>query len=506
MMKAAHVAEFYSAYLDGTLPERLRQRVETHLHACPQCAAELDDLRLMLDDLAAMPAPELPANFAAGVRAHLGAPIAPRRVFPWRIPVFAGAALAAAAVLLLIFSPRVNGPSGPIGTVPTPTIQPSKPMSAPAPRHADTDRQLAATPDPFAGNPAPTGTQTPSTMINDMGEHPHAAKLRTGVSSSGADFGKMAAKQPTSAQPVEVALAPPSPALDNTPTYMTKSIPDAAAAPDGIAAGAPTSPPAVAAEKDKDDLNKTMAVKTFPDFAGDTSANGEKGSTEAFDQTMQASRAAAGAKLESTSRNTLSIRLLSTFANGSSPSNPREHTDATTSTFDAAASAPAHRMRTSLEYTANTSLLRVTAGRSDLLSVTYANPRSDENAQVYLPGKPTDVLLHLPSLPAGTAVKLSLTDAANERMGESFYLVIPGNMPRLQTMTLQLHRQPRLQALLPIANAGGWSLLCPAAFADAPTTISISNMTPRAALQKLAREAHSLVEMHGNRINILMQR
>lgn len=109
-MKAAHVAEYYTAYLEGSLPKDLRQEVARHLEACPQCAAELEEMRLLVTGLHELPEMPAPANFAAGVRARLDAR---RPARPWflRVPVLAGGTLAAAAlVLAIIIAPNLQAP------------------------------------------------------------------------------------------------------------------------------------------------------------------------------------------------------------------------------------------------------------------------------------------------------------------------------------------------------------------------------------------------------------
>ncbi len=105
MPKRSHVDEHYTAYLEGTLPESLRQQVEAHLSACPRCAAELAALRLLVADLRAMPRETPPVPLAAGVRARLAARQQPRPSF-LRWPAFAGG-VAVIAVLLLLICLRV---------------------------------------------------------------------------------------------------------------------------------------------------------------------------------------------------------------------------------------------------------------------------------------------------------------------------------------------------------------------------------------------------------------
>lgn len=100
-MKHTHVDEYYTAYLEDTLPEPLRQQVEAHLHACPRCSAALAAVRLLVEDVRNMPRELPPAQFTAGVRTRLAARRQPPPLFAgW--PVFAGAFAAVAVALLLV--------------------------------------------------------------------------------------------------------------------------------------------------------------------------------------------------------------------------------------------------------------------------------------------------------------------------------------------------------------------------------------------------------------------
>ena len=49
--------ELVTAYLEGTLPERDRVRMEAHLAECDGCTGYLHDMRLMIGSLRATPAP-----------------------------------------------------------------------------------------------------------------------------------------------------------------------------------------------------------------------------------------------------------------------------------------------------------------------------------------------------------------------------------------------------------------------------------------------------------------
>jgi hypothetical protein len=69
-----------SEYLDDTLGEAARHRVDGHLAGCPPCAAFLDTLRVTVRALGQLPAPKAPAGARARIvdqaRREHGAPLA----------------------------------------------------------------------------------------------------------------------------------------------------------------------------------------------------------------------------------------------------------------------------------------------------------------------------------------------------------------------------------------------------------------------------------------------
>jgi hypothetical protein len=110
-MKAAHVTEYYTAYLEGSLPDALRAEVARHLDACPRCAEELEAMRALVATLHELPEAPLPADFAAGVRARM-ADRRPARPWLLRLPALAGGTLAAAvlALTIIVVQPYLHAP------------------------------------------------------------------------------------------------------------------------------------------------------------------------------------------------------------------------------------------------------------------------------------------------------------------------------------------------------------------------------------------------------------
>ena len=81
--------ESLQAYLDGELTQRERRDLEAHLQVCPDCAAELAQLRSLFQSIESLPSEPLAADLAPGVMAA---------VRP-RIPQLALGELLAAAAL-----------------------------------------------------------------------------------------------------------------------------------------------------------------------------------------------------------------------------------------------------------------------------------------------------------------------------------------------------------------------------------------------------------------------
>ncbi len=66
-MSGHATAESLSLYLDAALPAAERQRVENHLHGCPDCRRRLDGLRRVGAGLGRLPAAAAPEDLAARV-------------------------------------------------------------------------------------------------------------------------------------------------------------------------------------------------------------------------------------------------------------------------------------------------------------------------------------------------------------------------------------------------------------------------------------------------------
>ena len=68
-MECRKIQEYFSAYLDGELPEVKAELVSRHLAACPRCRQEYQTWERLWDTLAAEPAPA-PADLKVRVLAR----------------------------------------------------------------------------------------------------------------------------------------------------------------------------------------------------------------------------------------------------------------------------------------------------------------------------------------------------------------------------------------------------------------------------------------------------
>jgi len=108
---SSHVETELLAYLDGELSQRERARVDAHLAECPRCAAELERLRVLQQELdatfdAALAPVRLPADADRHIRDRLRARTEPR---PWWWGLWQRRGLAVQALLaVLVFVFALN--------------------------------------------------------------------------------------------------------------------------------------------------------------------------------------------------------------------------------------------------------------------------------------------------------------------------------------------------------------------------------------------------------------
>lgn len=92
-MNCTEIIDQLSAYIDGALDAETRAAVEQHLHACPACAKEYEELAACVAQLRALPVKQAPADLARRVHERL----APRFSIPYRL-----AGVAAGLLLVVI--------------------------------------------------------------------------------------------------------------------------------------------------------------------------------------------------------------------------------------------------------------------------------------------------------------------------------------------------------------------------------------------------------------------
>ncbi|GIV05975.1 MAG: hypothetical protein KatS3mg016_1550 [Fimbriimonadales bacterium] len=103
-MRCEQVKEFLNAYIEGSVSEALRERIQAHLNACAECRREYRFLQSIWQGLSLMPEVVPPANLHERIMTHVRANVrareAQQRVAFWR---WAGAAAVAAGLFLMGF-------------------------------------------------------------------------------------------------------------------------------------------------------------------------------------------------------------------------------------------------------------------------------------------------------------------------------------------------------------------------------------------------------------------
>ena len=163
-MAQKHIAELYSSYLDGTLSESQRIRCEAHLQACASCTQGLAEMRLLLTHIGELPEVTVPDGLVAAIQQQRPANIPAQRF--WRAPIFAGSALAAAAVLLLVMI-RVSAPVIDSDVAKTRAVSPEIAMPLPVP-----GAQPSTETDDAAGAQSPTTSPLRIASVPNVAEAP----------------------------------------------------------------------------------------------------------------------------------------------------------------------------------------------------------------------------------------------------------------------------------------------------------------------------------------------
>lgn len=530
-MKQAHVAEYYTAYLEGSLPEPLRQEVDAHLRDCTQCAGELAELAQLVTCLHALPVVAVPADFSASVRARL--PQRARRRFFWQAPALAGGLLAGAVTALLVIVRLGIGPAVSPGTMhgalPAPStsatsteimreakLPPSVEPSAPRALIGSVQGQKTAT------QKLPARPQQLSPTVTSVDDDPFAGGSITRVPSSASILREkkdaapwiegeretVATRKRRTDTPVTRGLTPGQEIAILPPTLRSDA--------DGIVAdkGAHTLHDKTNGSLSFGRAMKSAAPGVSGPVAGIPDTKSSIGNADLLFEkpaaTVQGSTGPAGTP--SAPVPTMAMAPLAADAvneeraYGNAPKGITERTVAMNIQMPKSDDGPVLRLgKSTLRLQASqlpgakeAQVVVHVTGTNAVPLVAYARtaakPKEEDQSLLASSGAAAGVVspdvrdlhLKLPSQPAGFAVTVALPTANGT---ETAYLIVPGTTARLQAVDVSLDRQPILPVLVRLVTATGAYLLCPAEFAERTATLRVNGMHPRQALTRLAEQA-----------------
>ncbi|MHB9108225.1 MAG: anti-sigma factor family protein [Armatimonadota bacterium] len=514
-MKAAHVAEYYTAYLEGSLPEELRQEVARHLEACPQCAAELEEMRLLVESLREMPELPAPVNFAAGVRARLDARRPPR---PWflRVPVLAGGTLAATAlVLAIVFAPMLQSPRGMmVAKQPERALEKNwqdtpdaamelqtRGLSSEKSEAITTPPPAAPVPDPFAldngGKPAQTAptTATPPPVIpHRLGGNDARGKVSgqpTGRLSKGGGAGVLLDRKDGHEMPADAAAdeqRPPVIAMESSAKPESKT--------DEPAPAMMAKLPPVAAEAGE--RERTPPPAAMPSkAAGPAGPQGPSGpATSAATGNARNSSADAPGFGSAQSSEKMAV------ADSSLSEADREYLDPDGGVRLQYAVSNALVLRSAVVKGAEATVTVETAAPAPTgLLLRPIEPTRGKARSYPLSAEARTSTFTLPLQRGGSVVEL-IVNAGNTTTRA--YLAVPDTGARKASFSLNLRKAPMTEALQRLAVAGSFFILCPAELAEKKdVTFTAHRAKPFPALVDLAFE-HSHQAVISDNLAILV--
>lgn len=241
MVKCVDLADKLADYVDGALVPHEAVLLETHLSTCSECAAEVADLRRVVQLVRDLEPVEVPASFRVALRQRLRALPPPRPAPLWRrlgvvgigVPATIAAGLVGFAIFtlaapagiatpqappLLVASNPAPAPTAPPsqidpGSAPPPAVGPANPGAGPAPAPGDNRGTGAVNPGSGAtgGNPGTGGS------VGTGGNTGTAGATGTGTNgTSGAG--------PTSTSPLPTPGSRYATAMGDVPT-VTSEVP-----------------------------------------------------------------------------------------------------------------------------------------------------------------------------------------------------------------------------------------------------------------------------------------
>jgi hypothetical protein len=211
-MKQVHVAEFYTAYLEGSLPPAVQVNVEAHLRECSQCAQELTELSRLIEALHTLPPVEAPVDLVAQVRSRL--PSAPPRAW-WRWQPAMAYGIVVASLAIAFWLGQALAPGSREGTGSRMAAHPSPPPPLPS--------ALPTAPSVETG-----AHQTPVQPLRETisGEAPHTVRARQPISSSSRSttgFESPPTIAPERNMHLDASPSPLDPPASNAPTLSLSS-------------------------------------------------------------------------------------------------------------------------------------------------------------------------------------------------------------------------------------------------------------------------------------------
>ena len=159
-MNCEEVANHFSDYLDKSLDTATMTRVATHIIACPLCRAESNDIADCIEQVANLPALDLPIGFAQRVMAHVREVEERPTVWQWlfqslgqRIPLQATAVVMVTVLAVFLYQkeePLKQNNSMNLASHSAPTVAekkqaPTSESLTPLPVSPSTEKKLQAT-------------------------------------------------------------------------------------------------------------------------------------------------------------------------------------------------------------------------------------------------------------------------------------------------------------------------------------------------------------------------
>lgn len=444
-MIRGHVDEFYTAYLENTLPEPLRQEVESHLHECPQCAMELAELCQVVESLHELPTIAAPGDFAESIRTVLPKESL-RRVPVWRM-MFPKLATAALLVLIAVGFWQINKSyrlqRQTVATAPKTTVESADDMGTPRTEiggMAQPDIINDAAKAKGAGVPAPQATANPTLDPDKPAEKNEQLVYASPVATPGNQ---------------EVTRAKVMPATDAPPASTNTTFRAEHQASPSIAA-TPADPYSVRPMMSENRSAEPMASPqpapsySFTDRASD--------GAETAKATAPRTRLAGGTAIQLAQGDGQTLQLGDIVVQ-------------------------ANAVSISGESPGNVQLV-VQNSAPVTLRLNGASSQWQNSQQLTFDPPGGTAMIEVPSGGNGGSFKLAFDKGGTT---QSAYLFTPGVGPRLTTVNVRATNQSMIQILQQLSNDAGLYIFAPGDFAQRTVTLSL-RQSPISLLNTLASQ------------------